>query len=92
MKKNQRKNESLIPFLVVVLDMSNNSCTYGVEWAETEEDAKTLAWHKMLDANGVPRRDRDEEYAMDGGRQGYVPILALEKEWVDKMFATAKQK
>ena len=89
MKNSQTKKKLLIQYLVVMQDLCDNSCTYWVEWAETGARAKQAAWHKRLDENDISREDREDCYTMDGGVHGYVPILALEKEWVDKIFADA---
>ena len=75
------------PYLVVVWDKADDTFWFTAVLASSEKNAKHQGWIERLDNAEIPENGRDKEYSRDGGKTGFVPVLAVERTELDRSFA-----
>lgn len=78
------------PYLLIIWDMGDDSFYPFVAFGRSEEEAKQRGWQAWLDEHQLPGEDREDHYSEDGGKAGYVPVLALNRADIELFLSTAE--
>ena len=71
------------PYLIIIWDKACNSFYPMTATARSEREAKILGWKATLKEELCD----EEDYSEDGGKAGFVPVLAFTRAELEQLLA-----